>query len=153
MDLTTHSLPQFVVDASIAVKWHLRDEQDAETAIQVLTDYRDGRISLVPPEQIRYEVPSAIRNALRTRRMTADAGAMAVADFLSWNIPTVTDNALTLNGYRLVIRFGCSFYDGLYVALAERANASLVHAGNRLRNAIGGTFPLEMWMDDYRILG
>jgi len=153
MDLTTHSLPQFVVDASIAVKWHLRDEQDAETVIQVLTDYRDGRKSLVAPEQIRYEVPGAIRNAVRTRRMTADAGAMAVADFLSWNIPTVTDNALTLNGYRLAIRFGCWFYDGLYVALAERANASLVHADNRLRNAIGGTFPLEMWMDDYRILG
>ncbi len=39
-------VPRYVLDASVAVKWHLDDEDHAEQALAVLADYESGRISL-----------------------------------------------------------------------------------------------------------
>ncbi len=153
MDSTPSNPPTFVVDASVAVKWHLEDEQDTPEAIRLLTDFRDGRVLLLAPDHIRFEVPSAIRNALRVGRLNAAEGLTAIESFLGWRIETVGNDALIEAGYEMALRFGCSFYDGLYLALAENAGRPLVYADNRLRNALGGRFPLAMWVSDYRFLG
>jgi len=147
--LLASSLPIHVVDASVAVKWHLRDEPDTDAADALLTDFREGRVELVAPGQIRYEVPSAIRNALRTGRLTPTQGTAAVADFLAWQIPTVDDAALVENGFDWAVRIGCSFYDGVDLALAESIGHPFVYADQRLRNALGGRFPLALWLNDY----
>lgn len=121
-------LSRYVVDASVAVKWHLRDEADLEHADALLTDFREGRIQLIAPEQIRYEVPSAIRNSLRTGRLTPSEARTAIADFLAWRFPTVRTDVLVLAGYDWALRIGCSLYDGLYVGLAQMAGCPLARA-------------------------
>jgi len=115
---STSSPPRFVVDASVAVKWSLRDEADTEAADRVLEDFRRGRMALIAPNQIRYEAPSAIRNAVRIGRETPDRGKVSIATFLGLEIPIVDDDLLIEAGYDVALRFGCSLYDGLYVALA-----------------------------------
>ena len=52
-----------VVDASVAVKWHLGDEEHADQAVQLLQRFAQGDVELLAPTQIRYEVPSAITAA------------------------------------------------------------------------------------------
>lgn len=37
--MPSDSRPSWVVDASVAVKWHLRDEEDAEAALLLLADF------------------------------------------------------------------------------------------------------------------
>ena len=74
MSDSTSSIPLYVIDASVAAKWLLPDEPDADLAVAILTEFREGRTALVAPNQIRYEVPSAIRNAFRTKRLTQQAG-------------------------------------------------------------------------------
>ena len=44
---STSNRPIYVVDASVAVKWLLRDEPDTHFADLLLTDFRDGRIELL----------------------------------------------------------------------------------------------------------
>src|SRR5687768_7735403 len=127
----------YVVDASVAVKWHLRDELDVQAADRVLDDFLDGRTWLFAPDHIRYEVPSAIRNAIRTGRVTVEQGRIVIADFHAWQIPTVGDDALIQAGYEQALLFGCSLYDGLYAALAETISCPLIYADNHLRNAFG----------------
>ena len=39
------------------------------------------------------------------------------------------------------MRFGCSFSDGLYLALAESLDCPFVVANLRLRGALGANFP------------
>lgn len=146
---STSNLPLFVVDASVAVKWSLRDEADIEIADRVLDDYRQGRIALVAPNHIRYEVPSAIRNAVRKGRETPQAGKLAVARLLALAIPIVDDDLLIQASFDQALRFGCSLYDGLYVALAENIGCPLIHADGRLRNAMGTGFPQALWLTDY----
>lgn len=73
--------PSYVVDASVAGKWLLPDEPDTDAANRVMNDFRDGRTVLVAPTQIRFEVPSAVRNALRTGRLTPAEGRAAITDY------------------------------------------------------------------------
>ncbi len=153
MESTTSDRPRFVVDASVAVKWHLNDEEDVATARKVRNDFVEGRILLLAPEQIRYEVPSAIRNAVRSRRLTPSDGATAVTDFLEWQLQVASHDTMILAAYDLALRFGCSLYDALYLALAESSGCPLVYADNRLRNSLGGRFPLALWIGDYQFLG
>jgi hypothetical protein len=49
-----------VVDASVAAKWHLQDEQDAERALVLFDRFVAGRVALWAPTHIRYEVPAVI---------------------------------------------------------------------------------------------
>lgn len=148
--ITTIDLPRYVVDASVAVKWHLRDEPNTRAADFLLRDYLDNRIKLLAPDHIRYEIASALRKTLRTRRMTTDQARAALSRFLSLPIQTVNVDDLIIAGFDLAARFGCSLYDGLYLALAEITNCPVVFADLRLRNTIAGRFPLAMWIDDYR---
>jgi predicted nucleic acid-binding protein len=142
-------LPLYVVDASVAVKWCLQDEEDIDAADALLDDFLDGRIHLLAPDHIRYEVPSAVRNALRTDRLTETEGQEAIAEFLNWPLPTVGNSALIQSAYEQALRFGCALYDGLYLALAGATGGTFVHADNRLRNSLGDRFPRAMWLTDY----
>jgi predicted nucleic acid-binding protein len=147
--MAASDLPRYVVDASVAVKWHLRDESDTTHADALLIEFREGRVQLLAPDHIRYEVPSAIRNALRTKRLTPLDGSAAIREFLSWRITAIRSDALIIAAYDRALRFGCSLYDGLYLALAERASCPLVYADSRLRYALGHRFPHSLWLTDY----
>lgn len=138
-----------MVDASVVTKWHLKDEQYIEQADALLIEFREGRLNLLAPDQIRYEVASAIRAALRTKRVDPEQGRKAVADFLAWHIPTARSGSLILAAYHQALRFDCSLYDGLYLALAEMAQCPFIYADHRLRNALGNRFPLALWIEDY----
>lgn len=144
--------PRYVMDASNAVKWHLHDEDHVREAHAVLLDFREGRLQLLAPHHIRYEVPSAILGAVRRNRLPADVGATAVRQFLSWDILTVASGELIQAGYGYAIRFGCSLYDGLYLALAELTSSHFIFADRRLRNALADGFPLALWIEDYPIV-
>lgn len=149
---TTADVARYVVDASVATKWHLHDEQDTDAAVALLAEFREGRVHLVAPDQIGYEVASAIRNAVRTNRLTVEQAGTAIADFLAWRIPTVAGDDLILAAYDHAIRFGCSLYDGLYLALADSAECPLIYADLRLRRAIEGRFPYSLWLADYALV-
>ena len=69
--------------------------------------------------------------------------------FLNLAIPTVHQEAFLRRGLELSAQYGCSFYDSIYLAVAEAANCPLVHADGKLRNALGGRFPFEFWIEGY----
>ena len=146
-------MSRYVVDASVAVKWHLHDEDFAPYAHAVLQDFREDRLDLIAPDQMRYEVPSAIRNAVNRKRLGSEQARMAIDQFLAWEISTVSTNDLIRAGYRQSLRFGCSLCDGLYLALAEAARIPLLYADPHLRNSLAQRFPLAQWIKDYRSPG
>ena len=141
--------PCLVVDASVAVKWHLSDEEFAEVAVAVLADFREDRVNLLAPDHIRYEVANAIRVAARRGRLTPRQGREALEQFLSWGLWTVATDQLFLAAYDTSERLGCALYDGLYLALAESADCPLIYADRVLRNHIRDQFPLALWIGDY----
>lgn len=146
--MSTEVIPRYVLDASVATKWFLNDEENAAEADWLLQSFRDGRIDLVAPDHIRYEVPNAIRNAIRTRRVSENEGIEAVDEFFSWGIRVVAADDIIVAGMSMALRFDCALYDGVYLALAETLNSDLVYADKRLRNTRGDRFPLALWIAD-----
>ena len=139
----------YVLDASIAVKWHLDDEEHTDRAAAVLADYRYGRVALIAPEHIRYEVPNAIRVAARSRRLSYHQGRAAIGLFFAWRVPTSSSDGLILAAYDIAERVGCAFDDGLYLALAEATGYPLIHADRLLQRLLGSSYPLALWIGDY----
>ena len=108
-------IPEYVLDASVAVKWHLRDEEHPTIALQLLADFRDGKVALLAPDHIRYEVASAVRVAVLRNRLAVEEGRRSLADFYGWRIPTVGGESLIFFAYDQALQLNCSLYDALYL--------------------------------------
>ncbi len=82
--LQRHRPTRYVIDASVAIKWHLRDEQFVDESDALLADMLDGSAVLIAPDHIRYEVASAIHTAVRMDRLLEADGRLALTQFLEW---------------------------------------------------------------------
>ncbi len=140
-----------VVDASVAVKWLLPDEDHTDRARLLLRRYGQAEIQLVAPSHLRFEVPSAIVAATlgRAPRLSRDEARDAIEDFLSLPLHTVDTNELILSAFPLVYSNGCAFYDALYLALARSLGAPLITADRRFYQRIQPA-PGVVWLGDYR---
>lgn len=140
-----------VVDASVAVKWHLKDEEYAAESAHLLRQYARGEVELIAPAQIGYEVGAAISVATigQNPRLTREQGREAIEEFLALGIRTTSEPGLILDAFDLLHRYGIALYDALYLALSRGLRIPLVHADRRLQQRIG-QLPDVVWIGDYR---
>jgi predicted nucleic acid-binding protein len=139
-----------VVDASIAVKWYLPDETDATTAQSVLIAYQSEGLALFAPLHIRYEVPSAIAVARRRGRIGVAASEAMLASFLDLDFLLTHDDQLVREAFAAAQQYGCAFYDGLYVALAQRLGLPFVTADRKLYDLVAFA-PGTVWIADWAL--
>lgn len=146
----TTAAEAFVVDASVAAKWHLKGEAYDEQARLLLTRLAQGLTALAAPSQIRYEVPSAITAATlgRAPRLSHEDGRAAIAEFLSLPLVFYDSPALILNAYALVHEYVIAIYDALYLALAQQLDVPFVTADRRLYQRIQ-QLPGVVWLGNY----
>jgi predicted nucleic acid-binding protein len=142
---------RLVPDASVAFKWHIADEPDTVRAVAVLAAYTAGDLALVAPDHFRYEVPAALRAATRRRppRLSREQADQAVAEFLGFAIPTVTDDALVTDALAVSFSNDCGFYDALYVALAHRLGIPFLTADAKLYQQVR-QLPDVLWLGDWQ---
>src|SRR5690348_1315306 len=136
-------IPRYIPDASIALgaMLQLPDEPYSRQSLKVLTDYEDGRINLLAPHHIRNEASHGMLRAVRRSRINESAAEVLLARFLDYPIPTRSNRALLTGGWQLSRVFGCSFYDGVYLALSRMTGLPYLHADEKLRNILAGRFP------------
>ena len=139
-----------VVDACVAAKWHLTDEEYADRAATVLTRLNRGQIDLLAPRFIRCGVTSAITLATQRTppRLTFDQGEAAIRDFLNLSIELFDEGDLLLPAYALVRQFGCAIYDAIYVALAQRLGLPFITADYKLFLKVGQLADV-IWIGSY----
>jgi predicted nucleic acid-binding protein len=118
-----------IVDASVFAKWYLADEQLIGQAMALLDMYRMGTEALVCPHYARYELASTVSRAARLGRISRDDALAAMSDFAELAIADRIDRDERVSrAVTLALQYGLSFYDALYLALAEELNARLVTA-------------------------
>jgi predicted nucleic acid-binding protein len=141
---------QLVVDASVAIKWHLVDEEHVEAAATLLRQFMQGEVELVAPAHIRYEVPSAIIVATggRDPRLTIEQGREAIEEFLTLGLRTIDTDELILSSFPLVHQYTIAFYDALYLALSRELGIPFLTADSRLYQRIT-SLPNVIWIGDY----
>lgn len=122
-----NSASGLVVDASVAVKWHLRDETLVDEAGSLLRGFLERRFRLAAPSLIRYEVANSLEQARRRDRITAADAASELQSFLQFGVHDDHDSdALIERAARVARRIGTSVYDAVYLALAEELGLRFV---------------------------
>ena len=146
------SLPveAMVVDASVAAKWTLTDEEYVDQAGALLVHLDQGHIELAAPHLIRCEVASSIIVATQHQppRLTPERAEDAIAKFLDLDIETFDESDLLLPAYALVRRYGCAVYDAIYLALAQRLGLPFLTADRRFYDKVHQSFDV-IWIAQY----
>ena len=142
--------PSYVLDASIAAKWYLPDEDFGTEARAVFTEFIRGSMNLVAPQHIDYEIANVLWTAVRRGRTSDALARTSLIEFLSLPIEKAGDVGLVLLGYDLARQYGCAAYDGLYLALADEIECQLLHADRRLHNILNGRSEQELWVEDFQ---
>jgi predicted nucleic acid-binding protein len=135
----------FVIDTSVAIKWYLPEvyQDDAQRFLNPVYDRH-------APDFLHAELGSVLLKKVRRGEITADEGRQYLGRLAA--APLLTRDALPLRpaAFGIAMRLGCSFYDGLSLALAVRLGGRLVTADDKLyRKVQGGPFdPWSLWVAD-----
>ena len=125
---------RLVVDASVAVKW-LVAEDDSEAARELAASGED----LHAPRLMACEVANALWRKARLGEIErGDAGAMlaAVQDMpVRWG----ADEAVCADAVRIALALDRPVYDCVYLALAHRIGAAVVTADLRFADVLAPT--------------
>lgn len=122
-----------VVDASVVVTVLIRGEY-ADWAEEQLSATGGGR-SLWAPHLIDAEVGQSLRRRVAARKLRDDHALDALNRFAGLPLRRIVHTGLLDRAWQL--RHNHSFYDGLYVALAEVLDVPLVTLDRRLARAVG----------------
>ena len=120
-----------VVDASVLVEYLARSEHADDARARLLS----ADAALWAPHLIDAEVGHVLRRAVRTGELSPGAARMALADLADMPLRRAAHVGLLDRAWAL--RRNVSFYDGLYVALAELLDLPLVTFDRRLAGATG----------------
>lgn len=136
-----------VVDASVAAKWVLPSalEPYSEYALRLLDSYLQKQISFIVPDLFWAEIGNVLWKATRTGRVTFADAKLALQVVIGNQFETVPSRSLLDRALEIAATFGRSFYDCLYVALADSNRADFVTADEKLVNSLGERYPVK-WL-------
>ena len=137
---------QFVVDASVVIKWYLPEEHADEAGTLLSPD-----CELCAPDLLFAEVGNILWKRAVKKELSADKAhsimeALQAVPLTIWEHRLLADAALTV-----ACRTGRSYYDSLYVALALTVDRPLVTADRKLHHALVGVPQLGkrlVWVGD-----
>lgn len=145
------SVKRIVIDASVALKWQLRDDGDTAQADQLLDDYLNGSLQLLAPSLFDYEITNALRSALLRGRISQDEAVAALEHYRGLGIEKIDFASFQGLAFDLACRHQRSAYDSAYMALALSSNVWFYTGDLRLFNAVSGTLAWVKWIGDYQL--
>ncbi len=118
----------WVADASVAVAYLLGEASDVE---------REGMLGDVhAPSLLDVEVTQTLRGLVRGAKLDLTTAQLGRDELVQLGVRRHPDAALLRRAWEL--RDMCTTYDGLYVALAEALDATLITRDGRLARGVGG---------------
>jgi predicted nucleic acid-binding protein len=131
---------KYVLDASVAAFWGLRNPLMPK-ALRLRDEYRRQIHELIAPAHFPYEIASALTKAERQRLIPVGDARPLVQDVLRTPPLLHAVDPLFYRAVDVSSQTRSSFYDCLYVALAEREGCELVTADDKLVRNLQPTFP------------
>ena len=127
-------MTDFVVDASVAVKWFV-PEADSEAALKLLASVGQ----LYAPSLLALELANAIRKNVSLGRVDRSVWREASAQIPRFVQLCDTSAAQLDVAFGLAVDFGHPLYDCIYLALAMERGCQLVTADAKFMSRISGT--------------
>ena len=135
-----------IIDANILLRAFFPDEAQAQ-AQAVVREHVAGRIHLMSPALLPYELSNAVWQAERRERITHAQGDEIQQAMSRLEIEIVIQPWGVM--LPLARRFGCSAYDAAYLTLAQSTNQTLLTGDKRLYNAVHTQLDWVQWIEDY----
>ena len=130
-----------VVDASVVVKWFV-PERNFRVAVAIRDAHLEGKLKLVSPSLVAYEVANALRFH-RVYRLTPGEIAAAVQSLNEMGLMDTLSVEEWVKAVELSAAMNISVYDAVYAAMAFWRGATLITSDlklyNSLKNAVNVT--------------
>jgi predicted nucleic acid-binding protein len=131
---------KYVVDASVAITW-LLGETNADIAERLFVNARLGLDELIAPEFFVAECGHALFRAER-KKLIQPGEARQLLETLTTDLPRLVLTVhFTSRAGGICQYLKKSFYDCLYMALAEREQVQLITADTKLVKATQPDYP------------
>lgn len=117
-----------VIDASVAVKW-FSEEEGSDRALKLRDGHIDGKLSLVAPELILYEVTNALRYKTLFDGSKVSRAFHDLIEFQLELVPLTED--LLKASVDLAFRQRTTLYDSVYLGLGGLMEVDVVTADKR----------------------
>jgi predicted nucleic acid-binding protein len=137
-------LTRLAVDASVAVKWFV-PEIHSEAALRLL---KQKERELLVPDLVWGEVGNILWKKRRRDEITDEDARFVLRQLDRFDWTVHSSQVLAETAWRLSSRLQRTFYDSLYLALAESQSCPLVTADRRLFNAVSPSGFDLIWIED-----
>ena len=137
---------KLVIDASVAAKWFLNDEGDADLAIDILMSLLAGVMELHAPRVFVYDVCALIAKARAGSkpRISRPDGIEAIRKFLGIDVKLfdLTEPG-AIRSFELASDSSKTFKDMTYLHLAEHLDCKFCTADTKVTVSVPRTYPLH----------
>lgn len=119
-------MKRLVIDSSVIVKWlHIENEENIKEADAILREASNGKSLLLVPELAKYEVLNALlHKELDTPALLACTHAFFTLPLQYYSLSESTAK----RSMEMAHEHGITYYDAVFVALAQEESATLVTA-------------------------
>ena len=132
---------EYVIDASVAVKW-LLPEPHSDKADALLQAFRRQELSLIALDLILAEVGNTLwKRSVGRGEISLQQAEECYTDFLELRIPLQASLPLAKRAFRFAATERVTVYDALYAVLAMEHGCELITADQALVNKLGDRFP------------
>lgn len=140
-------MKKIVVDASVAVKWFI-PEIHSENAIRLL----DNPVKFLAPSLIYAEVGNILWKKTRLKELTPAIAGEILNDFKKMPLEISENQSLLETAWYIATKHQRTFYDSLYLALAQTENCRFVTADQAFVNALKTTdlSTSLIWIEDIK---
>lgn len=141
---------QYVVDASIVVKWVLCGEPYEQNSVRLKKDYLSGIISLSAPSFVVQEVANSLWTAITRRRILQEDAQEALKVLQGMRINLRDFSWVEISeALDIACKFNLPIYDASYLLLSEKLNTEVVTADDELYQKANSHFKV-LHIKDYQ---
>ena len=131
----------YVIDASVAARFLLFEEL-SDKAEHVLEDFMDGKIELVAPRLLIYEVGNTLCKAFKQGFISFEDAREKISYFLRLQLNIIE---LRKGDYEEVldwsIKNDVTYYDAIYLVVTKKVGGILLSADNMLYEKVNKIIP------------
>ena len=129
----------YVIDASVALKWFLREEE-SQGADSLFEAFLANQIELLAPDILVLEVANTLwKQSILLKRLRPEEASSIFHDFLTLPLNLRESNALAREALKMAVELRHPVYDTLYCALAKQNDCEFITADRVLVDKLSGS--------------